>query len=233
MVGCADFFALLVSSPRVPSHSPLLPTSRSTWCFRSTRYLAEGDGVLELVLKAKRGPLGLGSNDLKLKRLLDRLLVLMPHTVGQKALQLDIAIRRAVSSTGAKPEKFETARLVHARLLNQAQARLQLPPFSSPATASLGAAVGCSRGSNDDGSPSGHAPVVPSEFMCPITADVMTDPVITADGMTYDRRAIEMWLREHDTSPLTGEQLVHKKTTPNVLVRGMVQDFCALHPELK
>lgn len=29
----------------------------------------------------------------------------------------------------------------------------------------------------------------------------MRDPVIAADGHTYDREAIEMWLRNHDTSP--------------------------------
>eukprot|EP00904_Undaria_pinnatifida_P004994 jgi/Undpi1/1624/HiC_scaffold_11.g05014.m1 len=32
----------------------------------------------------------------------------------------------------------------------------------------------------------------------------MRDPVIAADGHTYDREAIEMWLRNHDTSPKPG-----------------------------
>ncbi|CAN0353385.1 unnamed protein product, partial [Ectocarpus sp. 13 AM-2016] len=39
------------------------------------------------------------------------------------------------------------------------------------------------------------------EFSCPITRELMRDPVIAADGHTYDREAIEMWLRNHDTSP--------------------------------
>lgn len=39
------------------------------------------------------------------------------------------------------------------------------------------------------------------EFSCPITRELMRDPVIAADGHTYDREAVEMWLRNHDTSP--------------------------------
>ena len=34
---------------------------------------------------------------------------------------------------------------------------------------------------------------VVSSFMCPITQDIMTDPVITSDGHTYEREAIEHW----------------------------------------
>ena len=34
----------------------------------------------------------------------------------------------------------------------------------------------------------------------------MEDPVISADGHTYDRAQIERWLRDQATSPITGEQ---------------------------
>ncbi|KAL3921195.1 MAG: hypothetical protein SGPRY_004989, partial [Prymnesium sp.] len=78
------------------------------------------------------------------------------------------------------------------------------------------------------------------ELLCPITAELMLDPVFTADGQTYERGAIECWLEEHDTSPLTviipsflkrenpmdiGEQLEHLGLTPNVLVRGMCRKY--------
>ena len=33
----------------------------------------------------------------------------------------------------------------------------------------------------------------------------MEEPVVTQDGQTYERHAIEYWLRDHDTSPLTGQ----------------------------
>ena len=36
---------------------------------------------------------------------------------------------------------------------------------------------------------------VPCRSMCPITLEVMTDPVSTADGHVYERSAIEDWLK--------------------------------------
>ena len=59
------------------------------------------------------------------------------------------------------------------------------------------------------------------ELTCPLTFELMVDPVVTADGQTYERKAIEQWLATHDTSPSTGEKLKHKALTPNVAFRGM------------
>ena len=41
------------------------------------------------------------------------------------------------------------------------------------------------------------------EYTCPITAEIMTDPVSTLDGFTYERTAITEWLLTNDTSPRT------------------------------
>ncbi|KAH7330116.1 hypothetical protein BKA65DRAFT_51346 [Rhexocercosporidium sp. MPI-PUGE-AT-0058] len=46
--------------------------------------------------------------------------------------------------------------------------------------------------------------VIPHDFMCPISRDVMEDPVFTCDGFTFDRNAIERWFQVRDSSPLTG-----------------------------
>jgi hypothetical protein len=40
-----------------------------------------------------------------------------------------------------------------------------------------------------------HQPHFPSEFIDCITQEVMQDPVITADGHTYERSAILRWLQ--------------------------------------
>ena len=63
------------------------------------------------------------------------------------------------------------------------------------------------------------------EYMCPITADIMTDPVSTLDGFTYERTAITEWLRTNDTSPSTGAKLESKRAwlIPNVTVRCLLQ----------
>lgn len=34
---------------------------------------------------------------------------------------------------------------------------------------------------------------VPAMFVCPITQDLMDDPVVAADGYTYERDAIQEW----------------------------------------
>merc|ERR1711988_680030 len=42
---------------------------------------------------------------------------------------------------------------------------------------------------------------IPATYMCPIQLEPMKDPVLTCDGMTYERVAIEEWLETHDTRP--------------------------------
>lgn len=62
-------------------------------------------------------------------------------------------------------------------------------------------------------------------FMCPITLAQMTDPVIACDGHTYERTAIEDWLKNNDTSPLTSEKLAHLDLIPNYLVRSQILEL--------
>ncbi len=50
--------------------------------------------------------------------------------------------------------------------------------------------------------------------ICPITHDVMKEPVVASDGHTYERTAIELWLKNNNTSPMTGLQLSNKQLTP-------------------
>ena len=64
---------------------------------------------------------------------------------------------------------------------------------------------------------------ISSSLLCPITQQLMTDPVFTMDGHTYERSAIEAWLKTNDTSPATGKPLPSKKLVDNVRARGMVR----------
>ena len=47
----------------------------------------------------------------------------------------------------------------------------------------------------------------PDELCCPITLELMRDPVQTILGQTFEREAIEDWLKTHKTDPVTGEKL--------------------------
>eukprot|EP00850_Spirogloea_muscicola_P004233 SM000018S03598 [mRNA] locus=s18:244222:249121:+ [translate_table: standard] len=62
-------------------------------------------------------------------------------------------------------------------------------------------------------------------FLCPIMQDVMRDPVLAADGHTYERVAIASWLTSNDTSPMTNCELPHKTLMPNYALRSMIQDW--------
>ena len=72
-----------------------------------------------------------------------------------------------------------------------------------------------------------HLPAgtVPHHFYCPITQDVMMDPVKTVDGMTYDRPAIERWFSMSSTSPLTGLPLASRALVPHTSLREQIQAF--------
>uniref|UniRef100_A0A8C7YQE5 WD repeat, SAM and U-box domain-containing protein 1 n=1 Tax=Oryzias sinensis TaxID=183150 RepID=A0A8C7YQE5_9TELE len=56
----------------------------------------------------------------------------------------------------------------------------------------------------------------PDHFLCPITRELMKDPVIAADGFSYERESIESWIRgKHKTSPMTNLPLRTTLLTPN------------------
>lgn len=46
--------------------------------------------------------------------------------------------------------------------------------------------------------------------------------VVAADGFTYERTAIENWLKTNDHSPMTNERLAHKNLNPNKVVQQIL-----------
>ena len=51
------------------------------------------------------------------------------------------------------------------------------------------------------------------------------DPVIAADGHTYERTAIQAHLQHHSNSPVNKRRLVHKKVVPNLVLRKLMVDM--------
>merc|ERR1712207_85549 len=45
------------------------------------------------------------------------------------------------------------------------------------------------------------------EYYCPITSELMAFPVIDSEGNTYERSAIETWIKKNGTSPITRSKL--------------------------
>nr|DAD47154.1 TPA_asm: hypothetical protein HUJ06_017091 [Nelumbo nucifera] len=73
--------------------------------------------------------------------------------------------------------------------------------------------------------PGGLQPSPPSHFICPILKDVMDNPCVAADGYTYDRRAIEIWLAQNDKSPMTNLPLPNKNLLPNYTLLSAITEW--------
>ncbi|TYH98170.1 hypothetical protein ES332_A12G291200v1 [Gossypium tomentosum] len=66
----------------------------------------------------------------------------------------------------------------------------------------------------------------PSHFVCPIFQEVMKDPLIAADGFTYEANAIRGWLDSgHDRSPMTNLKLEHCNLVPNYALLQAIQEW--------
>lgn len=72
--------------------------------------------------------------------------------------------------------------------------------------------------------------VIPSHFRCPISLDLMKDPVTLSTGITYDRDSIEKWIESGNrTCPVTNQVLESFDQIPNHTIRRMIQDWCVQH----
>ncbi|KAK4369230.1 hypothetical protein RND71_013022 [Anisodus tanguticus] len=70
----------------------------------------------------------------------------------------------------------------------------------------------------------------PDEFRCPLSKELMRDPVIVATGQTYDRPFIQKWLKAGNrTCPRMQQVLSHTILTPNHLIREMISQWCKVN----
>ncbi|KAL9235406.1 hypothetical protein vseg_010165 [Gypsophila vaccaria] len=75
---------------------------------------------------------------------------------------------------------------------------------------------------------------IPLHFTCPISLQLMKDPVTIITGITYDREYIEKWVftYKHATCPVTNQHFHddhHVMITPNHTLRRLIQSWCVLH----
>jgi hypothetical protein len=70
----------------------------------------------------------------------------------------------------------------------------------------------------------------PADFLCPLTSEPLVDPVMTDDGLTYERSAISAWLVDNQTSPANGNATLESKDLlPNVALRNAIDEFRQKH----
>eukprot|EP00597_Dinobryon_sp_UTEXLB2267_P019127 CAMPEP_0201113932 /NCGR_PEP_ID=MMETSP0812-20130820/78113_1 /ASSEMBLY_ACC=CAM_ASM_000668 /TAXON_ID=98059 /ORGANISM="Dinobryon sp., Strain UTEXLB2267" /LENGTH=630 /DNA_ID=CAMNT_0047377511 /DNA_START=50 /DNA_END=1943 /DNA_ORIENTATION=- len=73
---------------------------------------------------------------------------------------------------------------------------------------------------------------VPKHFVCPLSREIMTDPVMTTNGQTYERAFIEKWFQHHSTDPLLNTTVM-KVVFPNRALNEAITDFNAQYATLK
>ncbi|XP_017753364.1 PREDICTED: WD repeat, SAM and U-box domain-containing protein 1-like isoform X2 [Eufriesea mexicana] len=67
---------------------------------------------------------------------------------------------------------------------------------------------------------------IPHEYLCPITHEIMKEPVLCSDGFTYEKAAINEWfLCGKYTSPMTNKALQDTSFTPNIVLRNAIYTF--------
>lgn len=68
---------------------------------------------------------------------------------------------------------------------------------------------------------------IPPYFRCPLSLEIMLDPVIVASGQTYERQPIQKWL-DHglNVCPKTRQKLAHSNLIPNYTVKAMIATWC-------
>ncbi|KAK4284592.1 hypothetical protein QN277_001403 [Acacia crassicarpa] len=68
---------------------------------------------------------------------------------------------------------------------------------------------------------------IPYHFRCPISLDLMHEPVTISTGQTYDRTSIQSWFAAGNTTcPVTGAPLSDFTLIPNHTLRRLIQHWC-------
>ena len=89
----------------------------------------------------------------------------------------------------------------------------------------LGADAADVEGSQQDGGGLSE-PDIPAEFRCPISLELMRDPVVLETGQSYDRTSIQRWFRHGRlTCPKTGVRLTRAAVVPNHSLKAAIHDW--------
>lgn len=71
---------------------------------------------------------------------------------------------------------------------------------------------------------------IPEDFRCPISLELMRDPVIVSTGQTYERAFIQRWVDcGNRTCPKTQQKLQNITLTPNYVLRSLIMQWCEIN----
>ncbi|THU66096.1 hypothetical protein C4D60_Mb05t10580 [Musa balbisiana] len=145
-----------------------------------------------------------------LQRLTEKLQLMTISDLKQESL----ALHEMVDASGDPGEVIEKMSMLLKRIKDFVQT--QKPEMSTPTSAKVIPSHGTSK-----------TPLVPDDFRCPISLELMGDPVIVSTGQTYEREFIKKWLEAgHNTCPKTQQRLSSTSLTPNYVLRSLIAQWC-------
>ncbi|KAI5077620.1 hypothetical protein GOP47_0007444 [Adiantum capillus-veneris] len=69
--------------------------------------------------------------------------------------------------------------------------------------------------------------IIPADLRCPLSLELMSDPVIVASGQTYERAYIQQWLDQGNTTcPKSRQTLNHFNLINNFTVKALIASWC-------
>ncbi|KFK26673.1 hypothetical protein AALP_AA8G277900 [Arabis alpina] len=150
-----------------------------------------------------------------LRRVAEKLQLLTIADLTQESL----ALLDMVSSSGGDPgESFEKMSMVLKKIKDFVQTH---NPNLDDAPMRQKYPLSKSQDENQD------IPIPPEDFQCPISLELMKDPVIVSSGQTYERDCIKTWLEGgNSTCPKTQETLTSDTVTPNYALRSLIAQWC-------
>jgi hypothetical protein len=66
---------------------------------------------------------------------------------------------------------------------------------------------------------------MPEEFICPLTLDIMKEPIMTRWGHNYEREALMKWMERHDDCPLTRNALTLQDIIVNRALKQKIEQW--------
>lgn len=71
---------------------------------------------------------------------------------------------------------------------------------------------------------------LPEYFVCPVTKELMRDPVVNEFGHSYDKDAYLSYIQKYNKDPVTGKALKKNLMYNNVSLKQGIQDFLKENP---
>ncbi|GAB4860172.1 U-box domain-containing protein 13 [Ancistrocladus abbreviatus] len=154
-----------------------------------------------------------------LKRVAEKL-----HLLGIDDLTREsLALHEMVAASGGDPDKS---------IEKMSMLLKKIKDFVQTENPDMGSSVGeKSHSSSGSGQPSSNGSqkslIIPDDFRCPISLELIRDPVIVSTGQTYERSCIEKWLEAgNNTCPKTQQTLASSILTPNYVLRSLIAQWC-------